>query len=364
VHGRASDVAAIGWWFAALVCGASILVSGALWLAADRLPLAPAIKPAIAIAAWLLPALALSGLTAGLLRGQERVVTSQLLDVLVRPLAFVALLLAWSRPLGPTQAVCAQIVAAFTIALAGFALFFRRLPRPALSTRYVRGWAAAALPMMVLEAMRALEGSYPVLIAGYAATITDAGLLRVAMASSVIVSLPISLQNIVTGPFLARAHAANEPRQLARIVAASTMFMSVTVAIALAALAIVGRWALPFAFGQGFAGAYASLLVLGANQLLAALMGPGIMLLSMTGHERVVARAFIVSVLVAVAAALVLTPLFGVVGTAASMIVATAIRGFILNRHARRALGVAPSLIGAVRPLAVRAKSPPLRREL
>lgn len=352
VHGAARDVAAIGWWFAALVAGASVLVCGALWLVADALPFAATVRPTIAVAAWLLPALAMSGLTTGLLRGQERVVTSQFLDVLVRPLAFAAALLAWSRPVGPGQAIYAQIFAASAIGLVGFAVFFRSLPRPALSTHHVRAWGRAALPMLVLEAMRALEGNYPVLIAGYAATVADAGLLRVAIASSVIVSLPISLQTVVTGPFMARAHAANEPLQLARIVAASTLFMSVTVGLALSALALVGEWALPFAFGQGFAGAYVPLLVVGANQLLVALMGPGIMLLSMTGHERVVARAFIVSVIAAVAAALVLTPLFGVAGTAGSLIVGTAIRGAILNRQARRGLGIAPSLIGALRLMA------------
>jgi O-antigen/teichoic acid export membrane protein len=351
VHGQPADLAAIGWWFAALVAGTSVLVGVALWLAADDLPFAPAVKRAIATAAWLLPALALSGLAAGMLRGQERVVTSQLLDVLIRPLAFMAALLAWSRPLGPGQAICAQIVAASGIALVGFAVFFRGLPSPTLSTHHIRKWGKAALPMLVLEAMRALEGNYPVLIAGYAASIADAGLLRVALASSVIVSLPISLQTIVTGPFMARAHAAEEPLQLARIVAASTLFMSVTVGFALSALALVGGWALPFAFGQAFAGAYVPLLVLGGNQLLIAMMGPAVMLLSMTGHERVVARAFIVSVIAAVAAALVLTPLFGVAGAAGSLIVGTAIRGAILNRHARLALGIAPSLIGAVRLL-------------
>ena len=349
-HGSPAKVSALGWWFAAIVMAASLILASALWLLKDMLPFDATVRSAIPAAAGLLPALALSGLAAGLLRGQERVATSQLIDVLLRPFVFLTALLAWSQPFGAKQALGAQVVATTSIALIGLALFFRGLPfTMAGAAHRLRGWTAAALPMTLLEAMRALEGAYPVLIAGHAASIVDAGLLRVAIASSVLVSLPISLQSIVTGPFLARAHADGTPERLAKIVAASALFMSVATAAALLVLAVIGRWAIPFAFGAKFSAAYVPLMVLGLNQLLAALAGPGVMLLSMAGHERTVARSYIASVLVAIAAALTLTPLFGVVGTAASMIVATAIKAYLLNRHAKHALGIDPSLLGAIK---------------
>ena len=352
-RGSPAEVATIGWWFTAIVTLASAVLAAALWLLGELLQFGSAIGTAIPAVAALLPALALSGLAAGLLRGQERVVTSQFLDVLLRPLALLAALLAWSHPLGSTQALGAQFVATMFIAVLGLTLFFRGLPMMAAGgMKRIRGWTAAALPMTLLEAMRALEGGYAVLIAGHAASIADAGLLRVAIASSVLVSLPISLQSIVTGPFLARAHADGEAERLARIVAASTVFMSATVAAALLVLALVGQWAIPFAFGEGFAPAYTLLLILGANQLLSALTGPTVMLLSMTGSEGMVARAYIISVLSAVAAALLLTPVFGVVGAAASMLVATVSRGIMLNRHARQVLDIEPSLWGAIKVFA------------
>jgi O-antigen/teichoic acid export membrane protein len=347
VRGRADEVAALAWWFALTVGIASLLLATALWICADALPLAPSLKPALTVAAILLPALALSALATGLLRGQERVVTSQLLDVLVRPLAFLTALLVWSHPLGAPGAIGAQTLAAVGITAIGFALFYVRLPRAAgRSPPRLRAWTAAALPMTLLEAMRALEGSYGVLLASYATSITDAGLLRVAMACSAVVSVPISLQNIVVGPFLAGAHAAGERQRLARIVAGSTIFMTVSVGAATLAAAVAGRWMLPVAFGADFVGAYWPLLVLSCNQLLAAALGPSVMLLSMTGHERVVARAFVASVMAAVATGLVLTPLFGAVGAAASILVATIVRAGILNRFARRTLGIKPSLLG------------------
>ena len=47
-------------------------------------------------------------------------------------------------------------------------------------------------------------------------------------------------------------------------------------------------------------------------------------------------------------AALNLTPRVGAVGTAGSTLIATAIRGVMLNRRARLTLGIAPSLVGAI----------------
>ncbi|SFR98895.1 oligosaccharide flippase family protein [Sphingomonas jatrophae] len=345
-RGRQDEVAALGRWFTAAVLVASLLLSLLLWLAARAV--SPTLRPALAASAGLLPALTLSALVAGLLRGRGRVVASQTIDVLIRPLAFVALLLALPAPLYAPSAIGAQSIAAGMTALVGLVLFFRRLPSPAPTDRMrVRAWIGASLPMTFMEAMRTLEGTYAVLVTSAIASIADAGILRVALASVVVAVLPVSIQNIVVGPFLAAAHEAGDRRQLARIVAGSTLFMTTSVAAVTLALAALGGWLLPLAFGSDFAGAYWPLLLLSANQLLAAATGPGAMLLSMTGHERAVARAFALSVMAAIAAALVLTPAFGALGAAASTLVATAVRGLMLNRRARSLLGIKPSVLGA-----------------
>lgn len=351
-HGRSAEAATLGWYFVAAVAVLGAVLAVVLWLASGRLGLAPALQPALAAAAWLLVPLALSGLAVGLLRGQARVLVSQLLDVLVRPLAFCALLLAWPEPLDASKAIGAQALTAAAIALIALGLFFRRLPLDfRRSPPRLRAWATAALPMTILEALRVLDGSYAVLVAGYAAGLPDAGLLRVAIASAMVVSAPISLQNNVVGPFLAAAHAAGETRRLSRIMAGSALFMTGSVSAVTVLIVATGDWALPLAFGPAFSGAYWPLVVLCLNQLIAALFGNGATLLAMSGHERVVVRALGASVLAAVLAALLLTPWLSVVGTAAAALVATTIRGMMLNSAARRLLGVDPSFLAAVRLL-------------
>jgi len=344
------EAAAIGWRFAAMVSGASAVIALALYIAARVMPFETAIATSLATATPLLVALALGSLAIGLLRGREMSIGSQLLDVLVRPLAFAAMLFAWPVAIGVNSAITAQTIVAIAIAIAGFALFLRRLPRPDHG-RFGGGRLvlAAALPMTLFEAMRVLEGNYAVLVTSALADTVDAGLLRVAIACSAAVSVPISLQNIVMAPVLAGAHAAGEIQRLSLLVAGSTVFASLAVGVAVVAVILLGRWALPLAFGRPFAASYWPLVVLGINQLLYALLGPGVLLLSMTGHEQAVARAFVVSVSVAVLAGLALAAFYGAIGAAASMLVATGIRGFLLNRYARQTLGISPSILGSLR---------------
>lgn len=347
--GPPGEAAAIGWRYTAMVGAASLLVAFVLWIAAQAFPFEPRIAVPLASATPLLVALALGTLAIGLLRGREMAIGSQLLDVLVRPLAFAAMLLAWPTAIGVTSAIAAQTAVAVALALAGFALFLWRLPAPGRGRFRGGGLVlAAALPMTLFEAMRVLEGNYAVLVTSALSDTVDAGLLRVAIACSAAVSVPISLQNIVMAPFLAGAHAAGEMQRLSLLVAGSTVFASLAVGVAVIAVALLGRWALPLAFGRPFAGSYWPLVMLSINQLLYALLGPGVLLLSMTGHEQAVARAFIVSVSAAIVAGLVLAALFGAIGAAASMLVATALRAFLLNRHARHNLGVAPSIVGSL----------------
>lgn len=347
-QGSLGEAAAIGWHFVAVVAAASLALAFSLWIAAKVFPFEPVIAATLAAASPLLPALALGTLVIGLLRGREMIIGSQLLDVLARPLAFAALLLAWPG-LGVGSAISAQTIVATGIALAGFMLFLWGLPaNPARRLRGRRILLAAALPMTLFEAMRVLEGNYAVLLTSALSDTIDAGLLRVAIACSAAVSVPISLQNIVMAPFLAGAHAAGEAQRLALLTAGSTVFASVAVGVAVIAVVLLGRWALPLAFGRPFAAAYWPFVVLSLNQLLYALLGPGVLLLSMTGHEQAVARAFVISVSVAILAGIPLTVLYGANGAAASMFVATALRAILLNRHSRRTLGIAPSILGSL----------------
>jgi O-antigen/teichoic acid export membrane protein len=350
-QGLLGEVAGIGWRFVAMVGAASLVLVLALWLAARVFPFEPTIASTLTAASPLLPALALETLVIGLMRGREMVIGSQLLDVLVRPLAFAALLLAWSE-LGVESAIDAQTIVVGAITLVGFTLFLWRLPTKSAGRAQGMGLVlAAALPITLFEGMRVLEGNYAVLLTSALADTVDAGLLRVAIACSLAISIPISLQNIIMAPFLAGAHAAGEAQRLAMLVATSTVFTSLAVGLAVIGIIVLGRWALPLAFGRPFAAAYWPFVVLGFNQLLYALLGPGVLLLSMTGHEHAVARAFVISVSAAIVAGLALTALYGAVGAAASMLVATALRAMILNRHAKRTLGIVPSFRGAVRHL-------------
>lgn len=347
---RADEIAGLARWFTIAVAGASLVLGIALGVAPRVLPLAPELRGALAAAALLLPLLALGSLAGGLLRGDGRVVANQAIDVLVRPVLFLLALggvFAAAR-IGAATAILAQCVAATLVVIIAMALFVRRVPRASTRSGHaLRMWVGAALPLMILEALRAVDGNYGVLIASARASIPDAGLLRVAVSAAAFVLVPVSLQNIVVAPYLARAQAQGAHDRLARIVAGSTLFMTLAVAAATIVLAIAGHWAIEAAFGAAFGPAYVPLLILSLAQLVGAVFGPSVTLLCMVGEERVVARVFALSMAAALAIAWVATPRYGINAIAASSVVAAIIRGVALRRRARQRLGLDVSLLGA-----------------
>lgn len=354
-RGQPGHATAIIRWFSAMVLGFSLLLGAGVLACTAALPLPPALRAALMAAAWLVPALSLGAVAIALLRGYSAIVTSKMIDVLVRPLLFLAALGATlvltNGRIAVTQALIAQVVASLAVALIAYLFVGRRVAAGAERAGHrLRGWMASAVPMAVSEAMRTIDGSYGVLVVGAMTSVHNAGLFRIAVASLAFVNMPISIQNILVAPYLAAAYAEGSVARLQRILTGSVLFMTSSVGAGTLAFALFGRLALAFAFGAAFADAYWPLLILCLAQLAASLLGPGVTLLSMTGEERAVSRWFAISVAVAVAAALLLTPPFGVVGTALAAMIGTVVRGIALNRIAARRLGVRASIAALILP--------------
>ena len=307
---------------------------------------------ALAWGSLLIPGFALCALFAGMIRGQGRVVRGQTLDVIARPLLFLAglaLLLLAGDHLDPETAVALQAIAALVAGIAGVLLVVAALP-PHVGPRqapkhHFRRWLISAAPMTLTEGMRQLDGAYGVLLVSLLATTADAGLYRVALSCLAVVSMPISLQNIVVAPYFSRCFASGDLRAVQRIASGSALFMTASVAVMTLALVVAGHWALGAAFGAKFVPAYLPLVILSCSQLAMAAFGSGVTLLSMTNREAVLSAIFAASVLVALLMAAALIPLLGANGAALAMLGGVTLRGVLINREARRSIGIRPSIL-------------------
>jgi len=299
---------------------------------------------------------ALSNIAVAPILGAQRVVAGQVPSLVIRPLAFLSLLGASSLALPKLSATAAMTfqVLAGTLAL-GFALVQLRsfttsagpLREPQKSEIHTRGrlWLKS-LPIAASEAARIIQGNAAIATLGGLATAEAVGLFRVASSTWTMVMLPLTLFNGATGPLLARLHAEGDRKKTQTALWQIALGMTVGVAGLSMPIFLSGDWLLEFLFGPGFGRAAPELKVLCLGAVFNAFFGPNTTMLTMAGRERVVARAFAVSVAVLLLSLGPLIVAFGSLGAAVASSASMLTWNIIIWVDARVSLNLDTSLLG------------------
>lgn len=288
-------------------------------------------------------------------QGTQRIVRGQVATLVVRPIIFLMGLGAFvvaGRTGTSEQHVLAIQVAAAAVGLLVAAAQLAAAVRAgesgddpeSISGRQL--WLGA-LPIAASEAARVLQGNAAISVLGLVGTVESAGLFRVASSTWTMVMIPLTLFNGATAPLIARLYA-NEPKRLQSTLAKIAFGMTGGVVVLSAPVFLAGPTLLSLLFGEQFSVASDALRILCVGALINAFFGANTTLLNMTGRERLVARAFLVSVVVLVAALVPLTYLWGDVGAALASILGMASWNIILWVDAKRQLRLDTSLFAFV----------------
>jgi len=111
-----------------------------------------------------------------------------------------------------------------------------------------------------------------------------------------------------------------------------------------AGLLLVAPWLLDL-FGPGFGASFGALAILICGVAVQSAFGPAEDLLNMLGAEGVCARVSFAALALAIALNFALIPLYGVIGAATAMALATAARGAALSVAAKMRLGLSTHLL-------------------
>ncbi len=339
-------------WSLAVVGGIGCLAWG---VAAAGLLSFPGMVPddlrfGVLVALPLVLVLALISVVAALLRGAGRLVGGQLFDGILLPALFaLALASAFllSDRLNAETALALQLVAAFVTAVAAgawLAILLRRRATDARAVMRGQDWLRGAIPMGLTDVLRVLDAHLSVLILAMMVPVADVGLFRVALSCAVFVALPYSLFGTIAVPIVARLVTEGNSSALQRFASAASLSGSAAILVALLALWFVGEPLIKLVFGGEYAGAWSVLMILGLAHLLTATNGIAAGILTATGNERSVTRAFAASVAAGFAAVLALGWLFGIVGAAWAVVLAAAVRTALLHRSSVRLSGTNPSI--------------------
>lgn len=305
---------------------------------------------------FLIPLVPLSNLRGAALRGLQKIVRGQLPDVICRPIVFSLLLLIASLflPMGLTPAVAITmqvLAAAVTLMLASFMLkaILPTIQNKEMPIKNAKAWLYSAFPMALTEGMRMLNSNVSILLLGVLSTSVTVGIFRVATAMGILFTMPVTLVHIVSAPVISRLYAAEDYQRLQRMLSWIALVMFIGVAGITLPFIFFGDQILSKVFGAEFGDANLPLLILSAGTIIGSAFGAGATLLNMTGYEKKVTRAFLISLVILGFLLFPLIDLWGAAGAALANSISFVIWSILMWIDARRFLSLDISIFSFIK---------------
>lgn len=331
---------------AALIGAASIwiwwLLSKPHW-AVDR-------RVALLLGSLLIPMFTLNALRQATLRGMKKVFQFQALDSILRPILIIAGILVWPfimRPgIAAEHVMLIQLAATGMVLLAGIILVRAQLPAGFHKTPPIfetRGWLATALPLYMTTVMRIVTLQAGLIVIGLFLPDSEVGVYGVIVRLAELVVFGVSLVDAIAAPMIAELFHAGKKDELQHLVRFATRITFAVAAFAAVVLYFLGDWILEF-YGDEFVSGHRAMGIIMFAYLLQAMVGPVGYLISMTGQEKNLVAIQGVAMVVNLALAFLLTPLFGIDGAATALAVSTIVWQGWMFLFVKRHFGIRSTL--------------------
>ena len=342
-HEGYAGIVRAGRWFS-LVASLAFSSLGTLVAYGLRDHLVAGFGPTV-LALWLIPALTLAEFDAAIARAQGRVAAAYTPWTVIRPLATLgALALLFSAGAGrnATTALVATLGVFVATWLVQRWLVDRRIPGEikSASSRWETGeWLRVALPLLLVGGFQLALTQTDILVVGALGGRTDAALYTAASKTALLVAYLLLAIGFVAGPLVAPLVASRRLDELQRLVSATTRWVFLLAVGMGGLLALVSPFVLKL-FGDDFAPARTTMIILIVGQVInASFAGVGF-LLSLSGHQRDAAKAYGFVAVLNLALCLTLTPFFGMEGAATATVFSILTWNLWLHQVTLRRLGV------------------------
>lgn len=295
---------------------------------------------------FLVPALAFTSLTQGLLRGFYWAGRAMLGDNIIRPvLLALGVAAGWRLYTSVMPATTLLLLAAgaccvaVAVAWAWVRQAERQLVPPDTAAAYSnRKWLGVAMPLFAIGALNVTLARADVVLVGALSNAREVGYYAVAARIAVLVSFGLGALNVIVAPMISELYASSryqEMRRLLNIVIRLGSLAGVAVAIL---FVFLGGWLLNW-FGVGFEDGWRPLVLLTLGQVVNVAFGPVGYLLAMTGSHRqafwILAQGAVLNVVVGIVGVL----LWGAVGAALATSLAMTWWNVAMAWHASKRFG-------------------------
>lgn len=347
---RTGYVASIG--YGILVAGAAFSLTALGWLKPSA-AFSPAVLAIAAISMLFRPILTYFG---AVLRVTTPGVTGQLPQFAVLPWMFLVLVvvvvLAFRLPMSAELAVGLQGLAVVATVVVAAILFMKYRPRPLRTVRPRRElarWLRSASSFWVLGGLDVIFSQADILMLGTLATARETGIYRIATNGANLLLLSGMAANLYLGPRIPEMYARGEFARIQRLL---SLWARGAFAMSLIVACVIWLWGgalIRFFFGAAYGEAYWPLAILCLGQLAYVGSGPGDLLLSMTGHERLAAAIAGGAAICNIALNAALIPWLGATGSALATTIALLIWRGLLSMGVKRATGLNISIFAGAR---------------
>lgn len=292
-----------------------------------------------------LPMIGLGDVLDGTARANSWTVTALSPTFLIRPtliLIFMIAAVSFGAPDTAVTAMQAALAATYLTTLLQYWRLRRRLQRT-----YGRGklrlesatWLSYSLPIFLIDGVGFLLTNADVVVVGLYLPPDQVGIYFAVTKIIVLVQFVAFAVKAAAGPrfaiLLANSHR-DELAHFSRQVARWSFWPSLAIGLV---LLVIGQQLLAL-FGPAFTQGYWLLPILFAGILAKASIGPGEMLLSMGGRERLCVLIYVGVLAAAILANVILIPRYGLAGAAIATALAMAMEALLLHIALRRTLGI------------------------
>jgi O-antigen/teichoic acid export membrane protein len=292
-----------------------------------------------------LPMIALGDVLDGTARASGWTVTALSPTFLVRPTLILLFMLAavWTgAPRNAVTAMEAALAATYVTTLAQFVRMRLRLRR-----EYGRGglraetatWFRYSLPVFLVDGIGFLLTNADVVVVGLYLPPDQVAIYYAAAKTIVLVQFVAFSVKAAAAPRFSALLAENDVQALGAFAGQTTRW-SFWPALGLGLAVLAAGNMLLSLFGPAFTEGYNLLLILFCGAVARALVGPGEVLLSMAGKQKLCVILYAGILAASIGLNIVLIPRFGITGAAAATALAMAIEAILLHLAVRRTLGI------------------------
>ncbi len=264
---------------------------------------------------------------------------------IIRPLLILGFMVLAVYLDAPHTALTAMVAALAATYLTTVVQFFNILRR--LSRRYVKGprklefslWIKAALPIFLIEGFGFLLTNSDVIVVGLYLDPESVAIYFAAAKTMALVHFVFFSVKAAAAPRFSALFSSGDRVALARF-AGETVRWSFwpSLAVGLGVLAL-GHFLLSL-FGAAFTAGYSLMFILFVGILAKALIGPGEVLLTMAGQQKLCVLVYAVALGANISFNVTLIPLFGLTGAAAATAGAMIVEALLLHLVVRRKLSI------------------------